>query len=680
MARRRRSIPGAHEAVPLPLFAPAERHLTGSYPEGTYPPYEESADAVLDMLHGPHPILGLDFEFSDRAEITVVGVATPDACAAYSATDPGGHAALEETLEAIQEYVRRGGVLSAYAGITADRDVLRRGYGITIPLEAISDGMIRHWLCSAHLCKAPGARSGGDDDDPEEQGSYGFLGLWSAASFYTHLPAWKTCRGLACDGPCPRHDIVHYCAVDAWAGLQVDLRARERMAELGIPAYHYDMAARIADLMHGLHVRGIQVDPERLATLSAELEARRAALAAALPYNPNSPKQVVEHYRGTGVVLPSASIADVRDALARLEVPTDLAQEWESVDDFARLEEPARSLLLLYAYKRAGKGVKPWFARLDSKHRVYPRFSVTGTSTGRLSCTAPNLQNVASRGWGARVKGVIVPSTPGGYILEFDYSQLELRMMLYLAGVDVAAIGADAFAWLVEQCPGPFQEAGARLGMKPRDIAKITSHAADYLEGITLVSPARARRGERGLRVYCDWYIGHQIVAFTGANLAQRLYGKITPETREQALGVQEDIYFRTFPQIRTLQRQILDDALPSRLVRIRTGRVLSLPPDPLKAAKIAAAMHGQGTSADFVKESMLRLVDRLPWIYDHMMPQVHDSIVIDLPAERRSEVRSIYEILTAGSTILPGFLCPGKIKIGPTYGDLEDITDEVRS
>jgi hypothetical protein len=255
-----------------------------------------------------------------------------------------------------------------------------------------------------------------------------------------------------------------------------------------------------------------------------------------------------------------------------------------------------------------------------------------------------------------------------------------------LSGVDPAIIGKDAFTWLVEQGGGLFEEAAKNLAWVPRDLAKITSHAADYMEGLTLLSPSDLMKPttkkliEYGaLRVYLkkygapfDWEYCGKIVAFTGGNLAERLFKNREHESRKKALHIQENVYFKSFPSIRRWQKEILDFIQENGYTRSRTGRILRLYGQPQDNAKVGVAFHGQGTGADYIQGNMIamhRMDGRLPLI------QVHDSLVDEVPRSwTPKQVREYMSPMYAENWRLPGFACPGKIKIGPNYGDMKAL------
>jgi DNA polymerase I-like protein with 3'-5' exonuclease and polymerase domains len=101
---------------------------------------------------------------------------------------------------------------------------------------------------------------------------------------------------------------------------------------------------------------------------------------------------------------------------------------------------------------------------LDSMDRVHANFKIHGTVTGRLSCTAPNLQNIPRGTTAADIKKMFVPP-PGYLLLEVDYSQAELRVVAELANdkamIDIFKSGRNihvATACLANKCPERYEE------------------------------------------------------------------------------------------------------------------------------------------------------------------------------------------------------------------------------
>jgi hypothetical protein len=419
-----------------------------------------------------------------------------------------------------------------------------------------------------------------------------------------------------------------------------------------------------------------------------------------IPFNPRSNIAVMEYFSKQHydvgkntykLTLPSNSKDNVqklvKKTLKALKLPCADDKEKFTTDlltdeMWAEMQEPVRHLVRLYEYKDFGKGLKAWFDedkyKIDwlgagkSLGLIHPRFVVPATQTGRLSSSRPNFMNIPARGWGEIVRAAVVAREKSWYVVKSDFSNLEFRMCLYLSGFDLSQIGPDAFSWLVSQAPSEFAEAAGWIGWSARDVAKSVSHAADYLEGLRLLKPyeldlprTKAEEDAGALRIYRDWEYCGKIVAFTGGNLAERMFGNKTRANRARALKIQEDIYFKTFPYIRKWHRKVLAEAEQGR-VQSATGRYLSLYGQDFENAKVAAAFHGQGTSADFVQEKML-----MYW-RDGVLPilQVHDELDFEVHPDKfnKKDVGELVERMQTESTRLPGFICPIKAKGGLTW------------
>jgi hypothetical protein len=146
-----------------------------------------------------------------------------------------------------------------------------------------------------------------------------------------------------------------------------------------------------------------------------------------------------------------------------------------------------------------------------------------------------------------------------------------------LAGFDASKIGKDAFSWLAANSGGQFTKAAAALSMSERDVAKSISHGSNYCEGLQVLMPADLAKphiqaeiqyGARAVymkkympRLEKDWDYRGGIVSFTGANLAERLFGDRSLANRKKALEIVEGTYFNAFFAIREWQMSVLEMA-----------------------------------------------------------------------------------------------------------------------
>lgn len=630
--------------------------------------------------------VSVDFEFdSDDMIPTIIGLsAGGGAHSAYYG--PQGAKVLCDLEKAKVTWV-------AHNGVTVEKEIIERETGSEVPLSRIEDTLAMHYLCNAELCK--GAVKGGMDDDDEDQKDkgMGFMDLWSMASLYTDLPQWKQCRAEKCEGGCRFHDVLGYNGIDSLACDVALPNLRADMAAKQIPDALYQNIKQLMSITDKMTKKGVAVNKPLVAVLEKEFEERKGKIFPSrlqprigkkgqqlktfdlvwdAPFNPRSPKQVLEWFGDQGIALDGTDKDEIKLAMARL--------------DDKSPEEAKKWLEKLFEFKDAGKGLKPWTDEryFHADGLMHPRWPPYSTSLGRLSSSWPNFQNIPARAWGKTVRQAIIARMKELVIAKADKSQLELRIMLWYAGYPLPK--DDAFTWLVESSDGLFHriaEQNPEKGWKPRDWTKSVSHGADYGEGVKVLSssdldkPRTKREIEVGaLVVYRDWEYHGGVVAFTGANLATRLFGSASFENRRKALEIQE-AYFKRFSAIRKLQRSISDMAQEG-YVRTASGRYLSLLGSPEDKFKIALAMFGQGGGADDVQDAMRR--------YDNLghVPtlQVHDELVFELPKEwSNAQYLEFFRVFSEPSTSLVNapnaiepFVCPVKVSIGPNWSDVEEI------
>jgi len=314
--------------------------------------------------------------------------------------------------------------------------------------------------------------------------------------------------------------------------------------------------------------------------------------------------------------------------------------------------------------------------------KVHARWVFTGASTLRLSSSAPNLTNVPNRGWGKQVKKIFIPP-PGKIYLSTDSSNLETRIVLDNSGIDSRTIEKDAFAWLVKQAPEAFELAGKMANKSPRDMAKIVSHGSNYGAGIKLFDPyevgtpaVKKLLNKGALEIFPDWLYYGKVVGFTGVKMAEILFRLNTKTPYEEAMALRKKAleiqrcYFDNFP-IRQWHRKIFKEA-ERGYIQTRWGSYLALMESPVENAKIAAAKIGQGEGAEYVQGKQLEILRKVCALDRDvtMDAQVHDEILLCIPKTYpKGNIKAIIDILHGESHRIPGFYCPWKTRLCPTWG-----------
>lgn len=616
-----------------------------------WPGYESEAEAIAKLsVNAP---LSLDLEWDINGSPTILGLS--DGVTHVSVPFSEGLPYLREILR-----TRPATQFSGHNVIGADLFVLDK-MGVHIPVVNAIDSIIYHWLVNMNLCKSS---SKIDEEDGDPRGR-GWMNLGTFATMYTDLALWKYCRGAACTGPCPEHQKYWYNALDsasvALALPKVMQQARLRGVDRLYPM-HRDLAWELA----GIQEAGIRIDvpfvyprakhrlgSEHGASLDETFRNEKDRIKAELPFNPQSPKAIVEYFKV--LKLPDAQEETIRETVEELNG-----------------QAPAE-LVALLAYKELGNGCDRWYlpqyrddkgwvqGYLDDNGYIHPR---TGffTSSGRLMQSGPNMQNIGKRrvingqSVGKLVRRAVI-APPDHYIVRADLSNAEGRTILYHAGY--REVPSDIHSWMETNIGLKPEDPICKALGGPRDAAKSVVHASNYLEGLQLKdkadlrSPRMRKEIEYGARVvFWDWTFKGKIVTFTGVNLARRAFGDATHENRKRALDVMTRYIDQSFPDIRKFHRRVSKQVETEGAVRTLHGYVLlSYGPDPADQLKTAVAVWGQQTTAHLNKLGVLdvqrkfhagRPMQVFQPMHDELLCYVHDSVP---PAESMAWMKESMEL-----------------------------------
>ena len=551
----------------------------------------------------PAPYIGLDVEWSVRTGVpNILGLS--DGTTTVSVSYQDGREGLRRLLARCPDARWAGHNL-----IQADMPVLAAD-GIEIPVEQVDDTILYHYLTNSSLCKS---NRKVEDDEAEKRGR-GFMNLYCFVSLYTDLPNWKQCWGDGCEEssrPCPQHSPFLYNGVDTVSAVWAMPGVLQRAKLLGVDKL-YPLHRDVSVVLAKMRDRGVLIDVPYVDKLRSDFVSEASRIAAMLPFNPDSPPQLTRYFRENKLPLNNAQEQTLRDAVEDLG----LEEADEDSPEFTTLDTPKQHLVLTLLRKELGKGPDRWFAPrsydydkgewdgyVDDDGFVHPNFNFF-TSTGRLACSGPNLQNVAIRrkdrngeSLGKQIRRACI-APDGYYWYKADYSSAEYRAFLVQAGyTDIP--NEDFHTWMARLVGFKEEDTICRALGGPRQAAKSVVFSSLYFEGIKLVTPSelRSSRIQReisaGARlVFPDWKVWDTIVTFTGINLAKRALGGASWENRRRALEIAEK-FFARFPKTRGLQRVITKQAEQERCVRPPTGYVLSSYGFPEERLKTAMAMYG---------------------------------------------------------------------------------------
>ncbi|HZF75028.1 MAG TPA: DNA polymerase, partial [Acetobacteraceae bacterium] len=367
-------------------------------------------------------------------------------------------------------------------------------------------------------------------------------------------------------------------------------------------ALYEQVERRMVAVLRDMEIAGIKVDGEELARIGQDFTAKLASLEteihrlAGRSFNIGSPKQLGE------ILFDEMGLPGGKRSKATGAWGTDATV----LEELAAqgVEIARRAIEHRQIQKLKSTYVDALSAARDEGGRVHTDFSMAITSTGRLSSTEPNLQNIPIRTEeGARIRRAFV-AEPGHVLVAADYSQIELRLLAHVAEVPTLR---EAFA-------------------RGEDIH--TRTAADIFR----LDPGAVDREARRRAKTINFGIIYGMSAF---GLASRL-GIPAYEAR----GI-IDAYFAQYPGIREAMERFKEDARTHGYVTTPFGRKLWIAEigarDAVRrAAAERAAINApfQGGAAEVIKRAMVRLplALREAGLSARMLLQVHDELVFEVP------------------------------------------------
>ncbi|MGC6452298.1 MAG: DNA polymerase I [Candidatus Puniceispirillaceae bacterium] len=393
---------------------------------------------------------------------------------------------------------------------------------------------------------------------------------------------------------------LDYAAEDADVTLRLWQMLRPRLASEGLTSVYERLERPLIPVLADMENAGITVDPSILARMSNDFATRMDALQTEIhalageEFNIASPKQLGEilfdrmGLKGgkkakTGAYSTSA---DVLEGLAA-----------EGVDIAARVLDWRQLAKLKSTYADALVD-----SILPETGRVHTSFSMVGASTGRLSSSDPNVQNIPIRTAEGRQIRTAFVAAPGKKLISADYSQIELRLVAHVAGeqsmIEAFRAGVDIHA---------------------RTASEVFGIPLDQMDGETR---RRAKAINFGI-----------IYGISGFGLARQL-GIGQGEARDYITA-----YFENFPGIRGYMDRIKLEARETGHVETLFGRRIHIggitasnPAQRGFAERQAINAPIQGSAADIIKRAMVRLPEalRAAGIEARMLLQVHDELIFE--------------------------------------------------
>jgi DNA polymerase I len=420
-------------------------------------------------------------------------------------------------------------------------------------------------------------------------------------------------------------EVAEYCGMDVWGTYRLhDLLKAELAAAPKLLALLQEIELPLEPILADMEDRGINIDAEYLGKLSlvlaedlAKIEEQTYTLAGE-KFNLGSPKQLA-HILFDKLQLDTKGIRQTKSGYSTdVNTLEKLQGKHEVVDlilqhrTFSKLKSTYVDALPALIHPKTG--------------RVHTDFNQAVTSTGRLSSSNPNLQNIPIRTeFSRQIRRAFIPA-PGWILAAADYSQIELRILAHLSQEPVLITAYN----------------------QNEDIHTVTAKL--LFESDTITSEQR-RMGK---------IINFGVVYGMGAAKFGRETGVKTSEAK-----IFIDKFYDRYPGIFDYLERVKREAIAlgyvetvcgrRRYFKFESGKLRGLKgSDPnsidlnslgnlgqLDAGYLRAAANApiQGSSADIIKLAMIAIDKLLEPYQAKMLLQVHDELVLEIPQDEWEEL-----------------------------------------
>ena len=399
-------------------------------------------------------------------------------------------------------------------------------------------------------------------------------------------------------------DAVPYAAEDADITLRLWQLFKPQLHVQKVTTVYETLERPLVPVLARMERHGIKVDRDTLSRMSNAFAQKMAGFEAELheiagkEFNVQSPAQV-----GQILFEDMGLEGGKKTKTGQWSTPADVLEDLATEHDFA-----ARVL----DYRQLQK-LKSTYTDALQDHinpdtgRVHTSYVQTGANTGRMASSDPNLQNIPVRSEeGRRIREAFVPEE-GNVLLSLDYSQIELRILAHMAGIDALkaafAEGHDIHAMTASEM---FDVPMAEMTPEIRRQAKAINFGVIY--------------------------------GISGFGLARNLR---IPRKEAQSFI---DRYFERFPGIRKYMDNTVEFAKEHGYVQTLFGRKIHTAEINAKGPRAGFAKRAainapiQGTAADVIRRAMVRMPDAIAHLPARMLLQVHDELLFEVPKDHVEE------------------------------------------
>ena len=404
------------------------------------------------------------------------------------------------------------------------------------------------------------------------------------------------------DYPTEEREIIAAILVSSKGELLSNL---ERMGMLSL---YRDVELPLSRVLKNIEDRGFKIDYSRLQDLENKYENELNLLTEEIfgvvgrEFNINSPKQLAE------IIYDELNLSRSKKRSTASEVLEKLVGRHPLIP-------------LVMRYRRASKYlsgfIKNLYSHIDNNNYIHTTLNQTLTTTGRLSSSEPNLQNIPNRGAEAKeIRSMFIASAENRVLVDVDYSQIELRVLAHITGDELLI---KAFN---EGLDIHTQTAMEVFGCESQD-----------------VTPEMRRQAK-----VVNFGLVYGISDF---GLAEDLNIPV-PEAKKYI-----ENFFNAHPKIKEFMNESVEIAKKTGRATTILGRTRKMNDISnsnyqvrMRAERATYNMPVQGSAADVIKLAMLKVEDLLEKSkFDaKLIMQVHDELIVDCSIVDAEEVKKIVE------------------------------------
>ena len=455
-------------------------------------------------------------------------------------------------------------------------------------------------------------------------------------------------RGQKSMADVPIAEVAPYAIADAEICLRLMPELKSELEEKNQLSVFDEVEMPFIPILADMELAGISLDTDFLAELSLNMSAKLETIEQRIydivghGFNINSTQQLsIVLFNELGLEPPSRTRRTASGHYSTAAAVLDELREAHPIIEYILEQREIAKLKSTYA-DSLPQQVNP------ETNRVHTSFNQTGSVTGRLASSSPNLQNIPIRtDLGREIRRAFIPAV-GQLLLSVDYSQIELRIVAHIAG-DEAMVEA-------------FQE--------DQDIHATTA-AAIYGASIEEVTPSMRRHAKAinfGL-IYGMSPFG--LTRTTDLTLAEaenfvNAYFERFTGVKNYLDNIRQEVaqngYVTTLLGRRRYFPQLVSGASVSEMARARANR-----------EAINAPI--QGTAADIIKLAMLNLPDRLAnaGLSARMLLQVHDELMLECPeGEIEQTATIVHDVMQAAYRLVVPLKTDAKA--GSNWADMQPL------